>query len=78
MSSEVKDNLTQVKPLPHKQVSVTLQLDADVLEWFKSQGDERNHINKTLRAYMEIRTKQQLNLTDIRNIKKMLSAKQFP
>jgi len=78
MSSEVKDDLVQVKPQPHEQVSVTLQLDADVLAWFKSQGDARNHINKTLRAYMEIRTKQQLKLTDIRNIKKMLSSKQFP
>jgi uncharacterized protein (DUF4415 family) len=39
MSNEVKDDLNKVKPLPHKQVSVTLQLDADVLEWFKSQGD---------------------------------------
>jgi uncharacterized protein (DUF4415 family) len=61
----------------HKRVAVTLQLDADVINWFKTQGDESNHINKTLRTYMEIRTKQELKLTDIRKIKKLLNPKQL-
>jgi len=33
---------------------VTLRIDPDILEWFKSQGDGyQNQINKLLRAYME-------------------------
>ncbi len=38
---------------PHKQ-PVTLRLDADVLEWFKSQGQGyQTRINNLLRRYME-------------------------
>ncbi len=39
--------------LPAKQ-SVTMRLDADVLEWFKSNGQGyQTRINKLLRRYME-------------------------
>ena len=39
--------------VPPKQ-SVTLRLDADVLVWFKSQGQGyQTRINKLLRSYME-------------------------
>jgi uncharacterized protein (DUF4415 family) len=39
--------------VPHKQ-PVTLRLDADVLEWFKSQGQGyQTRINNLLRRYME-------------------------
>ena len=33
---------------------VTLRLDADMLDWFKSQGGRyQSRINKVLRSYME-------------------------
>lgn len=33
---------------------VTLRLDADMLEWFKTQGDKyQTRINQVLRRYME-------------------------
>lgn len=33
---------------------VTLRIDSDVLDWFKSkEPDYQNHINHLLRAYME-------------------------
>lgn len=36
---------------------VTLRLDADVLEWFRSQGKGyQTQINTLLRAYMKART----------------------
>lgn len=39
--------------VPPKQ-SITLRLDADVLEWFKAQGQGyQTRINKLLRSYME-------------------------
>lgn len=39
--------------LPSKQ-SVTIRLDADVLEWFKANGQGfQTRINKLLRSYME-------------------------
>jgi len=39
--------------VPPKQ-SVTMRLDSDVLEWFKSQGKGyQSRINKLLRVYME-------------------------
>jgi uncharacterized protein (DUF4415 family) len=39
--------------VPHKQ-PVTLRLDADVLEWFKAQGQGyQTRINNLLRRYME-------------------------
>ena len=37
-----------------KKVSVTLNVDAEVLEWFKAQGDEfQNRINAALKIYAE-------------------------
>lgn len=43
--------------LPEKK-SVTIRLDADVLEWFKKQGKGyQTRINKLLRAYMETHAK---------------------
>ena len=40
--------------MPEKQVSVTLDVDAEVLEWFKAQGEDfRNRINAALKIYAE-------------------------
>ena len=37
-----------------KRVSVTMQVDADLLEWFKAQGEEyESLINSALRNYVE-------------------------
>ncbi len=42
-----------LKPMPPKQ-QVALRLDADVLEWFKSQGrGYQTRINTLLRAYVD-------------------------
>lgn len=39
---------------PGKKVSVTLDVDADVLEWFKAQGEDfRSRINSALKIYAE-------------------------
>ena len=36
------------------QVSVTMRVDADLLEWFKAQGEEyESLINTVLRSYVE-------------------------
>lgn len=38
--------------MPEKLVSVTLDVDAEVLEWFKAQGEDfRNRINAALKIY---------------------------
>jgi uncharacterized protein (DUF4415 family) len=40
--------------LPIKKQSVTVRLDSDVLEWFKSQGKGyQTRMNAVLRLYME-------------------------
>jgi uncharacterized protein (DUF4415 family) len=40
--------------MPEKKVSVTLDVDADVLAWFEAQGEEfQRRINTALRAYAE-------------------------
>lgn len=40
--------------MPEKKVTVTLDIDADVLEWFKAQGDNLdNRINAALKIYAE-------------------------
>ena len=40
--------------LPDKKRSVTVRLDADVLEWFRAQGKGyQTRINAVLRMYME-------------------------
>ncbi len=41
-------------PTKKAKIQVTLPIDRDVLEWFKSQGEEyQTQINQLLRAYME-------------------------
>ncbi|HEX8160381.1 MAG TPA: BrnA antitoxin family protein [Pyrinomonadaceae bacterium] len=40
--------------VPGKKVSVTLDVDADVMEWFKAQGEDfRSRINAALKIYAE-------------------------
>ena len=40
--------------MPENKVPVTVNVDADVLEWFKAQGEEfQNRINAALRIYAE-------------------------
>lgn len=40
--------------LPERKATVTMRLDRQVLEWFKSQGrGYQTRINALLRAYME-------------------------
>jgi uncharacterized protein (DUF4415 family) len=37
-----------------KRVLVTMQVDADLLDWFKAQGEGyESHINSALRSYVE-------------------------
>lgn len=44
--------------MPRK-VSVILNVDADVLEWFKAQGEDfRNRINAALKIYAEAHKEQ--------------------
>lgn len=39
---------------PEKKVSITLDVDASVLEWFKEQGEDfQRRINAALRIYAE-------------------------
>lgn len=45
--------------MPLKKVSVTLDVDADVLEWFKAQGEEfQQRINAALKIYAEAHKEQ--------------------
>jgi uncharacterized protein (DUF4415 family) len=45
--------------LPGKKISMTVSVDADVLEWFKAQGEEfQNRINAALRIYAEAHKEQ--------------------
>lgn len=45
--------------MPGKKVSLTVNVDADVLEWFKAQGEEfQNRINAALRIYAEAHKEQ--------------------
>ena len=40
--------------LPKRLVAMTVQVDADVLDWFKAQGDDyEQRINAALRIYAE-------------------------
>ena len=44
--------------LPQPKASVSIRLDQEVLDWFKSQGKGyQTRINALLRAYMEAQTK---------------------
>ncbi|KKD35211.1 MAG: BrnA antitoxin family protein [Limnoraphis robusta] len=41
-------------PVEEAKTQITLQIDSDVLDWFKSQGqDYQKQINQLLRVYME-------------------------
>ncbi|MCU0569005.1 MAG: BrnA antitoxin family protein [Oculatellaceae cyanobacterium Prado106] len=43
-------------PTANTKTQVTLRIDSDVLQWFKSQGrGYQTQINQLLRAYMEAR-----------------------
>ncbi|MCX5936375.1 MAG: BrnA antitoxin family protein [Pseudanabaena sp. LacPavin_0818_WC45_MAG_42_6] len=43
-------------PLTKNKAQITLRIDSDVLDWFKSQGrGYQTQINSLLRAYMEAR-----------------------
>ncbi len=45
--------------VPGKKISLTVSVDADVLEWFKAQGEEfQNRINAALRIYAEAHKEQ--------------------
>ncbi|HEY0321068.1 MAG TPA: BrnA antitoxin family protein [Pyrinomonadaceae bacterium] len=45
--------------MPAKKVSITLDIDAEVLEWFKAQGEEfQNRINAALKVYAEAHKEQ--------------------
>ena len=45
----------EAKWLPPFKQPVTIRLDADVLEWFRSQGPGyQTRINRLLRRYMEV------------------------
>ena len=45
--------------MPENRVSVTLDVDAEVLEWFKAQGEDfRNRINAALKIYAEAHKEQ--------------------
>ena len=49
--SVVRDGLKT----PLRKTQLTLKVDSDVLEWFKSHGrDYQTRINTLLRAYMEV------------------------
>jgi uncharacterized protein (DUF4415 family) len=42
-----------IKPIP-KKVLLSLRIDADVIEWFRAQGEGyQSRMNALLRAYME-------------------------
>ena len=48
-----------LKPVPPPKRQVTLRIDADVLDWFKSQGKGyRSRINALLRDYMKAQQEQ--------------------
>jgi uncharacterized protein (DUF4415 family) len=45
--------------MPEKKVSITLDVDADVLEWFRAQGEDFQHrINAALKIYAEAHKEQ--------------------
>ncbi len=45
--------------MPGNKISMTVSVDADVLEWFKAQGEEfQNRINAALRIYAEAHKEQ--------------------
>ena len=50
----VREIARQGLPVAARKAAISLRLDADVLDWFKSQGaGYQTRINAVLRAYME-------------------------
>jgi uncharacterized protein (DUF4415 family) len=43
--------------LPRVKESVTINIDADVLEWFRGEDGFQTRINAILRAYMDAQTR---------------------
>ncbi|WP_291321924.1 BrnA antitoxin family protein [Desulfonatronospira sp.] len=59
IDEEFLSRARQVQP-PQPKRQVTLQLDSDVLEWFKQQGKGyQTMINAVLRAYKDVQEKEQ-------------------
>ncbi|MBE9562146.1 MAG: hypothetical protein IMF12_04700 [Proteobacteria bacterium] len=73
MSDEKKSLAKTRLGLPRKKVSVTLQLDVEVLKWFMRHKNGSNQINNTLRRHMEMKNNQKLKLADLNKIKKQLA-----
>lgn len=47
--------------MPQNKTSITIRLDAEVLMWFKAQGEGyQTRINAVLRSYMEAQEQQQV------------------
>jgi uncharacterized protein (DUF4415 family) len=42
--------------MPRRKETVTIRLDADLLEWFRSERGDQTRINAILRAYMKAHT----------------------
>jgi uncharacterized protein (DUF4415 family) len=54
---DIKWALTEL-PLPRRKAHTTLRLDADLLDWFRSQGSGyQTRINAVLRSYYEQRSR---------------------
>ncbi len=52
--ARIEDTLPPPEELVRKKQSVTIRLDADVVEWFKEQGGQyQTLINEVLRRYKE-------------------------
>ncbi|MFC1852635.1 BrnA antitoxin family protein [candidate division CSSED10-310 bacterium] len=50
-----------LKPISRKKIQLTIRIDTDVLEWYKSQGKGyQTLINELLRAYMDAQLQSQL------------------
>ena len=75
MSDDKRDssNETLQPPHEHEKVTVTLRLDSDIMNWFLEQGNEEEHINNSLRKYIEVKQKQEEKLTDIKEVKELLT-----
>jgi hypothetical protein len=77
----MSDEIISAEPQSPKKVTVTLQLDAEVMRWFMKQSNNNNdcydHINESLRAYMESKQRQQIKIAHIEQIKRQLAKKGF-
>lgn len=68
--------MTEDAPETTKKVTVTLQLDEDIVRWFiknKNGYDYHTLINDSLRVYMESKKKQRVKIARIEQIKKQLA-----